>query len=108
MTAIKSFTNPFTIADKEHLYCIASGAPVSREVEYDVLRAEVVGKKVKETFVKERLHSESVKNFFDPIPRQKLLTMEACSKNVTLTSTKGKVNIFPSAVIVKVDKYLVT
>ena len=35
--AVKNFTNPFTVADKEQLYCLASGAPVPLDVETDVL-----------------------------------------------------------------------
>ncbi len=51
IAAIKSFTNPFQMTDKERLYCIASSAPVSREVEVDVLCAEAVGKAAKEMLI---------------------------------------------------------
>ena len=44
MSAVRNFTNPFSIPDKDHLYSLASGAPVSVEVEIDVLRAEALGK----------------------------------------------------------------
>lgn len=37
ISAIQNFTNPFTLVDKEHLYSLASGAPTSLEVEFDVL-----------------------------------------------------------------------
>ena len=40
MSAICHFTNPLTIHDKENLYNLASGAPVSKEVEVDVVNAE--------------------------------------------------------------------
>lgn len=90
MDAIRSFTNPFTITDKDRLYSVASGAPVPIEVENVVLQAEAIGKELKKAFIKERFESD--KNFFDPIPRQKLKTMEACNKTVTMASTKGKVN----------------
>jgi hypothetical protein len=93
MAAIQSFTNPFTITDKDHLYSIASGAPSSMEVELHVLRAEALGNELKKAFIKDRFQHESDKRFFDPIRRQKLLTMEACNKTVVLTSTKGKVTI---------------
>lgn len=46
-----SFTNPFTIADKEQLYCLASGAPVPLDVQTDVLQAEAIGKDAKGDFV---------------------------------------------------------
>lgn len=94
IAAIKSFTNPFTIADKNRLYNLASGAPVSPEVETDVLLAEVTGKAAKDKFIKERFMNGSESSFFDPIKRLKLLTMEACNKKVTLTSVQGKVKVY--------------
>lgn len=94
ITAIQSFTNPFTIADKDRLYCISSGAPCSVEVEHDVLHAESIGKEAKQAFIAERL-SGTEKDFFDSIQRRKLLTMEAASKKVVLKSTQGKVCITP-------------
>ena len=36
ITTILSFTNPFTIIDKERLYNLSSGAPISQEVEADI------------------------------------------------------------------------
>lgn len=45
IAAIRNFTNPFSIVDKDHLYSLASGAPASSEVEFDVLRAEAAGKR---------------------------------------------------------------
>ena len=40
MEAISHFTNPWKIADKEKLYCLASGAPLSEEIEKDIFRAD--------------------------------------------------------------------
>ena len=48
ISAIRNFTNPFSLVDKDHLYSLASGAPVSPVVELDVLRAEAAGKEAKE------------------------------------------------------------
>ena len=90
LTAVNNFTNPFTVVDQEKLYCIASGAPVSLDVEKDVLQAESVGKAAKADFIK-RLQSREPGSFFDPIKRKKLKTMEACNKKLTLTSSKGQV-----------------
>ena len=44
LTAIKTFNDPFAITGKDRLYNITSGAPVSPEVEIDVLRADTAGK----------------------------------------------------------------
>ena len=95
LSAIRSFTNPFAISDKDRLYSLASGAPVPFNVEVDVLRAEAAGKLAKETFIQERFQHKTV-GFFDPVKRQKLLTMEACNKKVLLTSSQGKVRIYSS------------
>lgn len=94
ITAIQSFTNPFTVSDKDHLYSLASGAPVPPEAENDVLRAETAGKEAKEKFVKDRFESGSSEAlFFEPIKRQKLKTMEASNKVVKLTASQGKVRV---------------
>lgn len=93
ISAIRNFTNPFSLVDKDHLYSIASGAPVPQEVEFDVLRAETIGKEAKETFIKERLMKDPKELFFEPIKKQKLKTMEASNKVVKLTSQQGKVCI---------------
>ena len=53
LTAVINFTNPFTVVDQEKLYCIASGAPVSLDVEKDVMQAESVGKALKLTSSKD-------------------------------------------------------
>ena len=56
----------------------------------DVPQAEAAGKSAKEKFIKGRFQNQSEMSFFDPINKQKLLTMECCNKKVTLTSTQGK------------------
>ena len=86
--AVKNFTDPFTIAAKDRLYCLASGAPVPPDAEADVLRAETVGKAAKSDFIRGLQNGEE---FFSPIKKKKLKTMETCSKKVTLTSSQGKV-----------------
>ena len=94
LIAIRSFTNPFKISDKDRLYSLASGAPVPLKAETDVLEAEVIGKAAKDKFIKERFQNGCETSFFDPIKKQKLLTMETCNKKVMLTTTQGKVNIY--------------
>ena len=41
--AVRNFTNPFTVADKNRFNSLASGAPVPMEVDMDVLRTEAMG-----------------------------------------------------------------
>lgn len=92
ISAINGFTNPWTIPDKNHLYSLASGAPINPEVEVDVLRAEAAGKAAKEQFIDERFVSKK-KGFFERLKKLKLKTMDHCSKKVKLTSAQGKVDI---------------
>ena len=40
METISHFIDPWKIADKEKLYCLAYGAPVSEEIKKDILRAD--------------------------------------------------------------------
>ncbi|KAJ8334115.1 hypothetical protein SKAU_G00397540 [Synaphobranchus kaupii] len=91
LDAIRNFTDPFAISDKDHLYNIASGAPVPPEVEIDVLRADAAGKAAKEAFIRDHFQNGlSTKTFFEPIKKQKLKTMEAANKTMKLTSSQGK------------------
>ena len=85
-------TNPFTTADKNHLYNLPPGAPVSAKVDIDILHAEVAGKGAKDQFIKQQFENGSEISFFDLIKSPKLLMMEACNK-VTLTSTQGNVKV---------------
>ena len=73
--AIKSFTNPFNIANKDKLYCLASGAPVSADIETDVLQAEAVGDAAKMEF-NQSLQNGDANCFFNQIKKKKLKTME--------------------------------
>ena len=49
--SIFRFTNPFNTNDKDNLYCISSGAHVTKDHENDILSAELRGKQAKETFI---------------------------------------------------------
>lgn len=91
MDVICNFTNPWTVHDKSRLYSLASGAPMPIDVEIDVMRADQVGKKAKNEFIKDRLLSTATKEFFDRLHRQKLRTMELSAKKVNLKTSSGKV-----------------
>ena len=71
ISAIRNFTNPFSLVDQDHLYSLASGDPVSSEVELDVLRAETVGKEAKELFIRDRF-------------------MNGCSETLSLSQSLGR------------------
>ena len=58
LTAISHFTNPWRVLNKDRLYSLASGAPISPEIKNDVLRADELGKTLKEEFTQKRLQSK--------------------------------------------------
>ena len=90
LMAISHFTNPWRVPDKEKLYSLSSGAPVSANIEFDVLRADELGKSLKYEFTQNRLKNMSGRCFFDPITRQKLKCMEDNSKAVSVKTSEGK------------------
>ena len=71
--AMKSFIDSFDVEDHQKLYCLSSGVAVDMETAQDVLRAEKVGKEMKETFIKERLEKKEM--FFEPTTKAKLKSM---------------------------------
>ena len=94
ITSIQNFMNPFNVSDKDHLYNIASGAPIPTDIEHDILQADEIGKRYKEKFIQDRfVNNPSRTDFFQPIKKLKLKTMEACNKKVSLLGSRGKVSI---------------
>ena len=79
VSAIQNFTNRWRVPDKSRLYSLASASPVSIDVENDVLGAEDLGRSLKEEF-SNRFKVCSKFQFFDPVKRQKLRTMEAATR----------------------------
>lgn len=67
--AVKNTAIPFTIENKERLYCLASGAPVPLDVETDVLQVEAIGIEAKGYFV-DVLKKGEADSFFFPINLQ--------------------------------------
>ena len=82
------FMDPFCKDDKEHLYCVSSGALVPSENEPGIINAEDRGKGARETFITDRL--EKYDKFFEPIKRMNLKTMEDMGKKVKMKSSKNK------------------
>ena len=67
--AFESFMKPFEIEGTDQLYNISSGAPVSKEIEHDILRAETAGKDERVMF---EAQLETKNNFFNPIKKLNL------------------------------------
>ena len=78
-SAIQGFTNPSRVTNKNRFYSLASGSPVSIDVENDVLGAQYLGQSLKEEFIS-RFQVGSKFHFFDPVKRQKLRTRKVTSQ----------------------------
>ena len=74
------------MADKDHLYSLASGAPVPPEAELNVLQAEQISKEAKEKFDKERFESGSSEALFSSSQLS-----DKGSRPWKLTASEGKV-----------------
>ena len=91
MEAINNFINPFTIEDKDTLYCLSSGAPVPSNVENDNLMSDEIGKKAHKQFVQGRLIDKTV-SFHAPVKKQNLKTFANQAKT-SLVQGKARKNI---------------
>ena len=85
IAAVRNFTNPFTVADKNRLYSLASGASSPGNSIWTCSE-----QKLRADFI-EHLHSGESGSFFDHIKKTKSKTMETCNKKITFTSSQGKV-----------------
>ncbi|KAL5014823.1 hypothetical protein ScPMuIL_000962 [Solemya velum] len=86
--AVLSFMNPFDL-DTQALVVLSSGATAPDSVSNDVLRAEAAGKDAQEQFVTDRL--KDGKDFFQPIKKLNLKTLDEMSRKVKLTTSKSKI-----------------
>ena len=89
MTAITGFLNPFNIPEKNQLFCVSSGSPVSKMIEDDILHSQMIGEKAKQTFIKDRLMQN--KDFSMPIKRSNLKSFDSQSKRVKVKTVMNKV-----------------
>ena len=109
LQAISNFTNPFTIEDKDALYCLSFGAPVLQDAESDILMANDIGKKAYREFVQKRLVEEKT-TFHSPVKKQNLKTFSTqakssmvCGKerrNIEITAER---NVFGQLVILSLQ-----
>ena len=89
MEAVKSFMNPFHVADKTELYDLSSGTRLPHEIQKDVMQAPDIGKQEKEKFIKDRLEKRA--DLFEPIKKLKLKTMIDTKKTIKLKISRQKV-----------------
>ena len=111
MEVINNFINPFTIENKDTLYCLSSGAPVPSNVKNDILMSDEIGKKAHKQFVQDRLIDKSV-SFHAPVKKQNLksfanqaktsLVQGKARKNIEITEER---NVFGQLVLERVLSY---
>ena len=89
MEAINNFINPFTIEDKDTLYCPSSGAPVPSNVDNDILMSDEIGKKAHKQFVQDRLIDITV-SFHALAKKQNLKSFCKLSQNFTSPRKRKK------------------
>ena len=90
MQAFSNFLEPFdSSVDRSRLYNISSGAPVSADIETDLLTAEKQGGRARSNLVNLRLKKKKV-DFFEQIKRINLMTMASEKRMLNLHVLKAK------------------
>lgn len=77
--AIRNSMNSFEIADHEAVYCLSSGSPLPKDIEFDVFRADECGKEAMSRFMEDRLAKKDL-SFHDPIRQQNLKIFVSTAK----------------------------
>ena len=81
----EEYINPFGVqTDETKLYVSSSGVPLADEVADSIAALPSDGRKIAESFVKERIYEKS-KLFHDPINRCKNKTFQAPCKSILVT-----------------------
>jgi len=80
------FTNPFT-EESDDLFDLATKVDVTEKVKDDLCGQNVIGRKLLETFVNERIKSDKV-NVWSKMKKKKLLTWRSNGKKVRISKTK--------------------
>ena len=87
LLSFENFVNPFSVDNKDALYCISSGYPIAKDSKQIVMQANTIGQQAK--FVKGRLVEKTV-SFYTPLPKQKLKTFDE-KRDRKLTTTQKKI-----------------
>ena len=86
--AINSFMDPFNIGSNDELIVLSSGAAASEDIAADVLSAEEKGVTARDHFIESRLRKGQ--NFFDPITRMNLKSLEDTRLITKMKAAKGR------------------
>lgn len=86
--SINNFMNQFNIGNKNELIVISSGAAAAEDIAADVLSAKEKGVIARDHFIESRLRKGQ--DFFDPITRMNLKTLEDTHIVAKMKAAKGK------------------
>ena len=107
--AFRSFQDPFTVENKDELFCLSSGVPTDPSVRNDLLRAMEFGEQARDDFVQKRLGEKTVE-FHKPIKRMNLKTFDSNKVVKRVKSTANKLvqikaerNVFGQLILLSVS-----
>ena len=86
-TTIKRFSNPFT-EESDDLFNLVTKVVIADKVKKDLCGQSEIGRKMLETFVKERIQSDTV-NIWSTMKKRKLLTWRSNGKKVSVSPRQG-------------------
>ena len=82
--------NPFSVSLDENLYNLSSGVPVEDELANEILCTEQNSSEIYGCFANERLLAGGTKNFYGPLPRNKVYSFKSMSKQILIDKNNRK------------------
>ena len=80
----EEYLNPFSVSLNENLYNLSSSVPVEDELANKILCTEQKGSEIYGCLANERLLAGGTKNFYDPLPRNKVYSLKSKSKKILI------------------------
>ena len=80
----EEYLNPFGVSLDENLYNLSSSVPVEDELAKKILCTEQKGSEIYGCLANERLLAGGTKNFYDPLPRNKVYSLKSKSKKILI------------------------
>ena len=87
---LSEYLNPFSVSLDENLYNLSSGVPVEDELANEILCTEQNSSEIYGCFANERLLAGGTKNFYGPLPRNKVYSFKSMSKKILIDKNNRK------------------
>ena len=107
--AVSNFTSPFTVDNKEELFCLSFGKPATKDVKADLWKAHGREQQAMKELIEKRLLDKSI-IFHEPIKQMNLKTFASkdVAKNAKRSQNKvlqirAERNIFGQLVLLPVE-----